>query len=136
MGQDSVDLYRKELTDGGNVYVEMQAGLSTDQEDLSIPRPGAVPQLYRVWIPFRNLSGLTRATPELLLYAQRAGSGFDVELSSTHAIDSAKIRILSRGKIVSKSPLIWIPEPCGRERSRRTRRSPSPSRLWMAEAAF
>lgn len=102
MGQDSVDLYRKELTDGGNVYVEMQAGLSTDQETYQFLGPEQSLNFTEYWIPFRNLSGLTRATPELLLYAQRAGSGLDVELSSTHAIDSAKIRILSRGKIVSE----------------------------------
>jgi hypothetical protein len=101
MGRDQTDYYRGALTDGGNLYVEMQAGLFTDQETYAFLNPGQSRLFTEYWIPFRDLSGLTRATPDLLLYtAPSASSPLTLELGATRNLAGARIRILSGGQPV------------------------------------
>jgi tetratricopeptide (TPR) repeat protein len=103
MGLDQVDSYRGRLNDGGNVYVEMQAGAFQDQETYEFLGPEQSRAFTEYWIPFRGMSGLTRATPDLVLYAARAAAGtrgISIELSATRAIAGAKIRILSGASLV------------------------------------
>lgn len=98
MPLDEVESYRGRLNDGGNMYVEMQAGAFTDQETYEFLGPEQSRAFTEYWIPFRNMNGLTRATPDLVLYAERAGTGttgISIELSATRAIAGARIRILS-----------------------------------------
>lgn len=98
MAQDQKDQCRQRLGDGGNVYVELQAGLFTDQETYAFLGPEQSRSFTENWIPFRDMDGLTRATPDLVLYAARRGAQFDIQLSGTHAIANAKIRIRGGGR--------------------------------------
>ncbi len=103
MGRDQVDDYRRRLTDNSVLYVEMQAGLFTDQETSEFLDPQQARSFTEYWIPFRNLGGVTRVTPSVVLYAERKGNSVAVELGATRAIPGARIRIFSQGKVVSEA---------------------------------
>ncbi len=108
MPRDQMDDYKRRLTDNGNLFVEIQSGLFTDQETWGFLKPEQSRTFAEYWIPFRNLGGVTRATTDAVLYAARRkdSSGklvFAVELNATRAIAGARIRILNGGKVVKES---------------------------------
>lgn len=104
MGRNDFDAYRRRLTDNANLFVEMQAGLFPDQQTYQFLEPQQARTFTEYWIPFRGLDGVTRATPDLVLYASRPEkSSVAVELNATRAIAGARIRIISGAKVVSET---------------------------------
>jgi hypothetical protein len=110
MGRDQLDSYRARLTDNANLYVEMQAGLFTDQETYEFLEPQQSRAFTEYWIPFRGLDGVTWVTPDVVLYASRPEksqakqqdrNNVTVEINATRAIAAARIRIIAGGRVVS-----------------------------------
>src|SRR5581483_7525790 len=90
------------LSDGGNMYVELQAGLFEDQETSAFLQPQHSQQFVEYRIPYRDLSGLTRATPDAVLFARAEGGQLNLEVGGTRPIPGAKIRIMSGNKVVQE----------------------------------
>ncbi len=103
MGQDQIDSYKHRWSDNSNLHIEMQAGLFTGQETSEFLEPQQARSFTEYWIPFRELSGITRVTPSVILYAARKGSNVAVELGATRTIAGARIRILQQGKAISET---------------------------------
>ncbi len=104
VGKEDLAAFRKEITDDFNMYVEMQAGLFGNQETYAFLAPEQSRTFTEYWIPFRNLSGLTRATPDAVLYAARdkTGGAFTIEVDATRVIAGAHIRV-SDGKTIAET---------------------------------
>ncbi len=104
IGKEELAGFRKEITDDFNMYVEMQAGLFGNQETYAFLAPEQSRTFTEYWIPFRNLSGLTRATPDAVLYAARdkTGGAFAIEVGAMRAIAGAHIRV-SDGKTMAET---------------------------------
>ena len=101
---DQIGYYRQHITDGGNVYIEMQAGLFADQQSYEFLQPEQSRTFTEYWIPFRDLDGLTRATPDAILYAQRSGAdAVKIEVETTHPVSGAAIRVIAGARVVSES---------------------------------
>jgi tetratricopeptide (TPR) repeat protein len=81
------------LTENFNSYVEMQAGLFETQPDFAFLIPEGTKTFSHYWIPFHNLGGISRATPDAVLNLARSGSAVTIEIEATHAIKDARIRV-------------------------------------------
>jgi hypothetical protein len=124
MGRNELESYRGRLTDNANLYVEMQAGLFADQQTYEFLEPQQSRTFTEYWIPFRGLDGVTRVTPDLVLYANRPAQPQDkspakpqdkspakpqdqskilIELNATHAIGGARVRIIAGGRVISEA---------------------------------
>ncbi len=118
--KDKADYIRR-LTDNFNLYVEMQAGLFTDQETYEFLNPEQARTFTEYWIPFRNLGGVTRVTPSAVLYAARRGQPgapqtLSVELAATRPIAGAHIRISNGGKAdPGRRHGTWVQRPYGQK---------------------
>ncbi|MBZ5606253.1 MAG: DUF5107 domain-containing protein, partial [Acidobacteriia bacterium] len=104
-GHDGDAWVRKELTDNFPSYVEMQAGVFQDQDTLNFLNPEQTNSFSESWIPIFDLGGVSRVTSDAILNLDRSanhgkGPGLVLELSATHAIRGAAIRVLSEGKVV------------------------------------
>lgn len=83
---------RENLTDKFNSYVEMQAGLFETQPEFAFLIPEGSKTFTHYWIPFHDLGGVARATPDAVLNIARNGRGATVEVQATHSM-KARIRI-------------------------------------------
>ena len=129
MGSENIDLYRTRLSDGGNVYVEMQAGLFQDQETFEFLGPEQSRAFTEYWIPFRDLSGLSRATPDVALFLARTPAGIAIELGAIRKISGAKIRVLAAEKPVAEWTADLDPKQAWKESAAAPSRSRSKWRM-------
>jgi hypothetical protein len=89
--------YKETFSDDHTGYTEIQAGLLTTQDMMEFLEPEQTRRFTEFWIPSRDTGGVTRATPDAVLYLtrqQKAGTpvlAFD--LSVTHPISHATITI-------------------------------------------
>lgn len=88
---------KENLTENFNSYVEMQAGLFETQPEFAFLIPEGTKIFSHYWIPFHNMSGISRATPDAVLNLSRAGRAATVELEVTHEIKNARIRVSGNG---------------------------------------
>ena len=91
---------KKNLTDNFSSYVEIQAGLFQDQETFHFLEPEEVKSFSESWIPIFDLGGVSRATADAVVNLERTGGGsgsLRVEISATHAIPGATIRLVREG---------------------------------------
>jgi len=109
MGRNEFDYYHSKITDNANLYVEIQAGLFADQQTYEFLEPQQSQAFTEYWIPFRGLDGVTRVTPDVVLYASRPEksqakpqdrNSVTVEINATRAIAAARIRIIAGAGIV------------------------------------
>jgi predicted Zn-dependent protease len=96
---------RRELTDNFPSYIEMQAGLFQSQNTFEFLLPEQSVHFSEFWIPVFDLGGVTRVTPDAILnFERRADSSrkpvAQIELSATHALRDASIRVLNGGQTV------------------------------------
>jgi tetratricopeptide (TPR) repeat protein len=107
----STDTYVAQyLTDKFNSYVEMQAGEFETQPEFAFLRPEETKTFTHYWIPFRDLDGVSRATPDAVLNLSRTGQSVVVELNATHAMPGAKIRLSDGAKPVSETKVDLDPK--------------------------
>jgi tetratricopeptide (TPR) repeat protein len=94
---------KKNLTDNFSSYVEIQAGLFPDQETFHFLAPEEVKSFSESWIPVFDLGGVSRVTADAVVNLERAAGGswpLQVEISATHAIPGATIRVLREGTVL------------------------------------
>ena len=96
---------RRDLTDSFASYIEMQGGLFQTQNTFEFLLPEQTVHFSEFWIPVFDLGGVTRVTPDAILnFERRADSSrkpvAQIELSATHALRGASIRVLNGGQTV------------------------------------
>jgi tetratricopeptide (TPR) repeat protein len=95
------DKYVKErLTENSNSYVEMQAGVFETQPEFAFLLPGEVKTFTHFWIPFHDMGGISRATPDVVLNLRRIDRRAVLELNATHAMRGARLRLLDGARMV------------------------------------
>ena len=93
------------FTEHFNPYVEMQAGELETQAEFTFLQPGETKTYNHYWIPFRDLGGVARATPDAVLNLSRQGNSVTVELSPTHVMKGLTLRLSEGTRIVSEGPI-------------------------------
>jgi tetratricopeptide (TPR) repeat protein len=66
------DRVRKDLSDDGSTYVEIQAGLTKDQETWLFLEPQQIRTFTEYWLQARDLGGISRANLYAAVYLQRS----------------------------------------------------------------
>jgi tetratricopeptide (TPR) repeat protein len=94
---------RSALTDNFSSYVEIQGGLFQDQETFQFLEPGRSRTFSEYWIPIRDMGGVSRVTGDALVNLERRtdpknGPVLLLEVSATHAIGGATIRVFRAGQ--------------------------------------
>lgn len=84
------------LSDDNTVDVEMQAGLFPNQETYGFLEPGEGIHFSELWMPGRDLAGVSRANQHAILSLERdAGTNLTAQLNVTHTIARAHLAIYS-----------------------------------------
>lgn len=96
---------RRELTDNFSSYVEIQGGLTQNQETYEFLEPEQHRTFSEYWIPIHDAGGVSRVTRDALINLERRtadlkGPALILEVSVTHPVKGAFIRVLSAGKPV------------------------------------
>ncbi len=96
-------IVRSTLTDNFPSYVEIQAGLFQNQGIFQFLEPGVSRTFSEYWIPIHDMDGISRVTGEALVNLERRtepakGPVLFLEVSATHAIQGAAIRVFSPGQ--------------------------------------
>ena len=103
--EDGLD-WRTALSDDNSAYVEIQAGLFRDQETYGFLGPQESRSFSEIWIPIRDLGGVSRANPDAVLNLSRHSAGdnsiaLDVALNVTRSLPNAAINILDGSRTVA-----------------------------------
>jgi len=101
-GTEGDQYVRADLTDDFPSYFELQGGVFPEQTTFDYLQPQQSKSFSEYWIPAFDMDGITRATQDVILHAERRndsakGAVLLVELGVTHAIKGATIRVLSGG---------------------------------------
>ncbi len=92
------------LTKGAVSYIEMQAGLFTQQTDFEFLDPGESRAFTEYWLSVRDAGGVARANLDAAVNLERRkssnGEQLVVEIAPVRAIGGAKVRLLSNGQPV------------------------------------
>ncbi len=134
--QDGLD-WRSALSDNDSAYVEVQAGLFRDQETYGFLEPQEAVSFAETWIPIRNLGGVSRATPYVVLNLTRESSNdndahtitLGAVLNVTREIPNASIKILDEQRMVDSDLVSLSP----RKTFRRTFAGLPPERSYTVE---
>ena len=103
--EDGLD-WRTALSDDNSAYVEIQSGLFRDQETYGFLEPQESRSFTEIWIPIRDLGGISRANPDTVLNLSRRSSdnnliALDVALNVTRSLPDAAIDILDGSRTVA-----------------------------------
>lgn len=103
LGAEGDLVARRELTDNFPSLIEIQGGLFQNQETSEFLEPGASRTFSEYWIPAYDIGGISRVTSDALVNLERRteppGSPvLSLELSATHPIKDAVIRLFSAGQ--------------------------------------
>ena len=101
-GTEGDQYVRSDLTDNFPSYIEMQGGVFPEQATFGYLQPQQSKAFSEYWIPAYELGGITRATQDCILHAERRndpakGAVLLIEVSATHTMKGAAIRVLSGG---------------------------------------
>jgi tetratricopeptide (TPR) repeat protein len=104
---DGLD-WRKALSDNNSAYVEVQAGLFRNQETYAFLEPRQTIRFSELWIPVREIGGISRANLAGIVNLSRTSNALVVGLNVNHAVSGARLRILLGNQIVfeTKSDLV------------------------------
>lgn len=97
------DLVQRDLTDNFPSFIEIQGGLFQNQETSQFLEPGGSRTFSEYWIPVHDIGGISRVTSDALVNLERrteppGGPVLLLELSATHLIKDAVIRLFSAGQ--------------------------------------
>ena len=81
------------LSDDNSTYIEIQAGVLPSQEDHEFLDPQQRKTFTEYWIPTRNMSGISRATVDVVAFVGRASGQLIAELNVTSVVEDARIEI-------------------------------------------
>ena len=84
----------RELTDEGGPYVELMAGVHTDnQPDFSYLLPGEVKSFSQFWWPYQKLGPVHEADSRLALRLEAGEGGVDAGVAAAEPVPGATIRV-------------------------------------------
>ena len=109
---DGLD-WRRALSDDNSAYVEVQAGLFRNQETYGFLEPQETVKFTEVWIPFRDLDGLTRANPDAVLHLVRKPGGRDASRSGSTSpprVPGATLLLVDGGRAIATENADLTPE--------------------------
>lgn len=90
----------RQYTDNGSQYVELQAGLSQDQETFTFLEPHQAVHFTEYWMPVRGIGGISRVNPDAVVYLERSGQTLNVALQVYRTFPGSKLRIVQGGQAV------------------------------------
>jgi hypothetical protein len=101
-GPEGDRYFKTDLTDNAPAYFEMQGGVFQEQETFEYLLPEQSKSFSEYWLPAVDMDGITRATQDCILYAERRndpskGDALVLQVGVTHALKGAVIRVLSAG---------------------------------------
>ena len=113
-GAEGDQYVRTDLTENFPSYFELQGGVFEEQTTLEYLQPQQRKSFSEYWIPASEMDGITRATQDAILHAERRndpakGAVLLVELGVTHAVRGATIRVLSGGAPVFETKVDLTP---------------------------
>lgn len=96
---------RKNLSDDGSTYVEIQAGTFQDQETFEFLEPQQSRSFTEYWLPARDLGGISRANLSAAVNLQSSKeaegkSGLTVEMQAYRRIPNADLKILDGHQVL------------------------------------
>jgi tetratricopeptide (TPR) repeat protein len=111
---DGLD-WRRALSDDNSAYVEIQAGIFRNQETYGFLEPQDTIRFTELWLPIRDLGGVSRATPDAVLNLTRAGTSgatttLNVALNVTRVRSNASLVVSAGGQMVVTEPVSLAPE--------------------------
>ena len=112
-GSESDAYVRASLT-GNNFpsYVELQAGVFQDQAIFDFLLPEQSRQFSEYWIAVHDLGGISRVTRDAIVNVARGAgqASLLVELSVTHPVPEADVRLLTGGEVAFQQHLDLSPD--------------------------
>ncbi len=98
--------WRTALSDNHSAYVEVQAGLFQNQETYGFLDPQETRAFTEYWIPIRDLDGVSRANPDVVLKLTRRARAsriitIEVALNVTRELPNAQVSILDGSRVVA-----------------------------------
>src|SRR5208283_1029951 len=116
-GSDAEGLdWRNALSDNHSAYVEIQAGLFRDQETYGFLDPQQAIHFTEIWLPVREIGGITRANPNAALNLTRVPSekpevvALEVALNVTRDYPNAKVQILDGSQAIATETVSFTPK--------------------------
>jgi tetratricopeptide (TPR) repeat protein len=112
----TADTYsRANLSGNNSTYIEVQAGLTANQETFLFLNPQEVRHFTEYWLPIRGIDGVSRVTPDGVLSYRRgpAANGavsVTAEFLPTHAAAGATIRLMDGATVVQQTKANLAPE--------------------------
>ncbi len=91
-----------QVTDNFPLYGELRAGLFQNQETSQFLEPEERKTFSEYWIPVHDLGGISRVNRDAIVNLQRRsspGPSLLAEVSVTHPVTGASVRLLSDGKV-------------------------------------
>lgn len=116
-GSDAEGLgWRDALSDDHSAYVEIQAGLFRDQETYGFLGPQQAIHFTEIWLPVRDIGGVTYANPGAVLNLTRVASKkldsttLNVGFNVTRDFPNAKLQVLDGSQTVAWETLSLSPK--------------------------
>jgi tetratricopeptide (TPR) repeat protein len=116
-GSDAEGLgWRDALSDNHSAYVEIQAGLFRDQETYGFLGPQQAIHFTEIWLPVREIGGVTYANPDAVLNLTRLPSKkpdsttLNVGFNVTHDFPNAKLQVLDGSQAIASETLSLTPK--------------------------
>ncbi|SDQ89368.1 DUF5107 domain-containing protein [Microbacterium sp. cf332] len=92
-----------QLTDGDGAYVELMAGVYTDnQPDFSYLAPGEVKTFSQFWYPITGIGAAHQATKDAAVSVQVGDGRVEVGVVSTAVVRDARIRVAVGDRVVER----------------------------------
>ncbi|MGB7845090.1 MAG: DUF5107 domain-containing protein [Candidatus Acidiferrum sp.] len=115
-GSDAEGLeWRNALSDNHSAYVEIQAGLFRDQETYGFLDPQQAIHFTELWLPVREIGGVTRANPEAVLNLTRTPSktsdtvSLEVAVNVTRDHPKAKLELRDASQLIATEHVSLTP---------------------------
>ena len=91
----------RNLTDGDGPYVELMAGVYTDnQPDFSFLAPGETKSFVQQWFPLQEIGPVRQATPEGAVSLERDGTGLTLGVAVTSRRSGVRVQLLGADRVV------------------------------------
>jgi tetratricopeptide (TPR) repeat protein len=107
--------WREALSDNHSAYVEIQAGLFRNQETYGFLNPEQAIHFTELWLPVREIGGITYANPSAVLNLTRSQSSksdtvaLQAAFNVTRDFPNAKLELLDGSKVITSEAVSLSP---------------------------
>jgi Flp pilus assembly protein TadD len=82
------------VSEDGSTYIEVQFGNQQNEETAELMPPGTALRFAEIWLPFRDLGGVSRATADAVLNLGRKDPGqLTIELNVVRSVRNGKLTV-------------------------------------------